>query len=278
MRIIYQPMQKYILTSILLTICCWNASPTPQQYDELLYNGETLLVYLSLPEYFFNSEGLAIDLFEGREPCVMTSCWNGYYKEWEIIDNQLYLTGICSCCYYEDGIKANLETLFKGKVKNGKVKADWVTSTRLAKAGKRIYAVSDYNTIYEKEFEFEFVDGQVISVSKYDNSKSRVSNYGAFGNELPEFIYQNINWDILPPLSQPVKVNLRFSGNEEGKIGDIEIVGNKNHDKIFYEEAIRVMKKISGWAVLYSKEELVRIPYSIKIVFSEENKQKYNSK
>jgi hypothetical protein len=151
---------------------------TPQIPDRLVYNGDTISVYMSLlPDEFYKLDTVKFDdseyinhilnvnLFGNQEACWTTACGNDYRAMWEIVEKQLYLIGIYSCCYYEDSIKADLDTLFKGKIVGGKVKADWITGNFLSCQGKRLFY--DHNMvergIFEYELEFHFEKGELIS-------------------------------------------------------------------------------------------------------------------
>jgi hypothetical protein len=167
--------KKYILTKLFITIGILGAFATPQAPDKLIYKGDTLGVYLKLPNEFYKCDTtiyeidtvpfesinclLNVNLFGDKKTCWTTACGNGYWAGWEVIENQLYLTGIYSCCYYEDSIKADLTSLFKEKVIDGKVKADWVTGNFISLKGKRLFYNHDIvngGGIFEYELELHF--------------------------------------------------------------------------------------------------------------------------
>ena len=245
---------------------------TPQIPDRLIHKGDTLAAFLHLPNEFYKTDTLAVDLFGGKEACLTTACWRGYQAEWRIEEDQLYLIGIYSCCYRKDGIKADLSQLFKNKFKEGKVKADWVTEKVLSDRGKTIAYFQELH-ITEQNIEFEFVNGKLVNTVTYDNSKSRRSAYSQDAVKLKEFIYSNIDWDRIPLKKETVKVLLRYSANEEGKVDDVKVLRGSEDE--FSQEAIRVVKLIPDWDVFYRKGKLVRIPWSVKVIFNEENRLKY---
>ena len=267
-------LKKYILTNLFIVLGFFGMFATPQIPDRLIYNGDTLSVYLYLPDEFYNTNQiLTVNLFGDKKTCETTACGREYQATWEIIDKQLFLTGIYSCCYYEDNIKADLATLFKGKVIDGKVKADWVTTNTFFQAGKQIAFIDFYISIFEKDYEFEFKEGKLLNIKIYDNSKSRKSIYSQNQEKLVDFIYSNIDWNKLPISQKRIRVIVRFSANENGKIDKIEIF--KGDNKIFNKEAIRVIKLIPDWDVFYFKGTHFRLPWNMSILFSEENRKKY---
>lgn len=165
-----------ILTFFLLTVSVEKVLATSQVPDILIYNKDTLWVFANPLEQLSNIDSLRSKLFGDKKGCITTACWREYSAEWTIIDNQLYLTGIFSCCYYEDKIKSDLKQLFGKKFIDGKVKADWVTAKILSPQGKELYYVhSGYESLYEKEVIYEFVNGQLKGTKTFDNSKSKKS-------------------------------------------------------------------------------------------------------
>lgn len=272
--------KKLILSIFLLLIGFIGAFATSQISSKLIYKGDTISVYLnSLPKEFYKKDknlfesNLAANVFGGKEVYLTTSCGDGYLTMWEITENQLYLTGIYSCCYYEDSIKADLTLLFKEKVVNGKVKADWVTEKNV-RGGKGFILWNNDMQVFKQEFEFEFLNGKLLEIKTFDNSKSRESTYRTNEIKLVEFIYSNIDWTKLPIQKESVRVFVQFSANENGKIDEVEVV-RKSDIEIFNQEAARVIKSIPDWDVIYQKGILCRQPYTMPITFSEENREKY---
>ena len=247
---------------------------TPQIPDILIYKGDTLYVYLYLPNEFYKASILKVNLFGDKKTCKTTACGREYQAKWEIIENQLYLTGIYSCCYYEDSIKADLTSLFKGKVINGKAKADWISSKTFAQGGEKLITLDFYMTVFKKEIEFDFHKGKLLNINIFDTSKSRRSVYSQDTEKLLNFIYANINWDNLPKQKEPIRVITRFSANEKGKVDDVEFV-QKSDNEIFNLEAVRVIKSIPDWDVIYNKGQLYRQYFNMPVIFSEENRKKY---
>ena len=299
---------KAFIFFILALLFSLQGFATPQRGDRLIYNGDTLRVHFYLPDEFWESDTTKLDsvefinryisavkLFGNKKLCNITSCY-AYYATWEILENQLYLTGIYSCCYYEDSIKADLNSLFKEKVIDGKVKADWVTGNFISPKGARIlYQHWGYGGIFEYELELHFEKGKLTGTQLYDNGKTRQSEYNQNNEKRTEYIYSNINWDILPKEDTIVKVLVRFSANEDGIIDEVEILKNHNtivvsnanwkitdevedikvYNEIYDQETIRVIQSIPEWDAYFEHGKHVRMSWSMLVVFSEENKLKY---
>ena len=279
--------KKSILTILFTVIGFAGVFATAQYPNILVYNGDTIYVYLSLlPDEFyeidtvtFESSGhkyvdvnrtLTVNLFGVNE----TACYYEFRPTWEITNNQLYLTGIYSGCYYRDSIKADLTSLFKEKVINGKVKADWISLYDVRGGGKELEFFIGDLPVFKKELKFEFLKGKLINVESFDNSKSRKSTYSQDEGKTLSFIYTTIAWDILPKQQMPCKVIARYSANEDGKIDEVEIMKKSDND-IFNQEAVRVIKSIPDWEVIFLRGQLYRHWFSVSILFSEEYREKY---
>jgi hypothetical protein len=262
-----------LLIIILLTVFVESALATPQIPDILIYNNDTLSIFANPLEQLEDVNSLRKKMFSDNKEHWNTACWRGYQAEWTVIDNELYLTAIYSCRYYEDSIKSDLKQLFGEKLINGKIKANWITAKILSPQGKKLYSAhSGYESLYEKEVVFEFVNGQLKGSTTYDNSKSRISIYSQ-DTALQRFIYTNIQWEKLPIQDKPVKVFVQFSGNEQGVIDSVKVM--KGFDVTFDNEALRVVKSIPKWDVYYRLGQYERRVWNLPIVFSEKNRQQY---
>ena len=128
--------------------------------------------------------------------------------------------------------------------------------------------------VFKKEMEFEFLEGKLMNVKTFDNSKSRESTYRQEDRKRANFIYTNIDWDNLPKQQMPLRVITRFSANEDGKIDDVEVM-RKSDNEIFNQEAVRVIKLIPDWDVVFLRGQFSRQWFTMPITFSEENREKY---
>jgi len=248
---------------------------TAQFPDILIYKGDTLSLFANPLEQLFKDDTIAPKLFGDKEGCASTACWRGYQANWELVNNELYLTGIYSCCYDKDSIKADLKALFGEKYQNGKVKADWFTGTIIVPKGKLVYYVHmGYESIYEKELALKIKKGVLIGTKLYDNSKSKQSIYGNDGDKLREFIYSNINWDNIPKLEgKGIRVIVRFSANEKGIVDKAKIFIKTN--PLLENEAIRVIKLIPEWDIFYRHGKHLRVTWTYPILFNEANREQY---
>lgn len=265
--------RKHILIIVALIGYSFKVFGTAQIPDKLIFNGDTISIFSNPLEQIPTIDRLRPKLFGSRQGCSSTACWRGYQAEWEIANDELYLIGIYSCCFYEDSIQADLIQLFGNQYKNGRVKANWVTANILSPQGKQLYYVHmDYASLYEKEVIFEVVNGQLKGKITYDNTKSKKSIYSQ-DTTLLRFIYSNIEWEKLPKQVKPVRVYVQFSANELGIVDSVKLM--KGFDKPFDNEALRVVKSTPEWDVFYRRGQHERRTWNLPIVFSEENKRKF---
>jgi hypothetical protein len=70
-----------------------------------------------------------------------------------------------------------------------------------------------------------------------------------------------------------ITIFVQFSANSKGIIDSTKVVRGYNED--FDNEAIRVIKTIPKWDILYSRGQLVRMNWTMPITFNEDNRRKY---
>jgi len=95
-----------------------------------------------------------------------TGCWRGYFAEWAIDNDKLYLTDIEGML--KDKSKATIDTLFPNS--KGRVFAGWFTGKLFIPIGKMLeYIHSGYETIYEKELIITIEKGNVVDRTIIEN-------------------------------------------------------------------------------------------------------------
>jgi hypothetical protein len=265
---------NFILIYLFLLFPITRTFATIQNPDILVYNGDTLPLFDAPLEQLYKNNTEISKLFGVKKGCWTTACYRGYQAWWTIIDQKLYLTGIYSCCYDEDGIKADLKQLFGGKYLNEKVNADWVNITFIVPKGKLLYYLNmGYESIYETQLELQIEAGTLIGSKTYDNSKAHQSEYSKDQIKLAKFIYSNVNWNALPKLgNKEIKVFVQLSANEKGIIDSVKVL--RSDDERFNNEAIRVTKKIPEWDIIYKLGKFERCPWKPVIIFSEKNRKR----
>ena len=278
-------MRKFYMI-ILFSFLTFNAFGTAQIPDILIYNGDTLSLFSCPLNSYPNQDLINPKVLFGGYGCFFTACWRNYIATWEIIDDELYLIKIRNACFptdlknvsisYKSEIKidsigseyADLKVLFPQRFKNGKVKANWVNEKLYSPQGKLLFYLHDgFQSIYEAELEFTLKEGKVIEINKLDNSKTKKSKYTEDTQLLKEYIYDNIKTENLP-LSDTIKRKVYIcviSADETGKIDSVRVIHGVNG--IYDKEAIRIVKSIPEWEVLFRHGEKINREWTIPIVF-----------
>jgi hypothetical protein len=265
-----------------------NVFGTAQIPDILIYNGDTLSLF-SCPLDSYPDKGLINPkILFGSSGCFYTACWRNYVATWTIDENKLYLVSIRNACYptglnyvaasYNNGSEtpgkefADLELLFPGRFKDGRVVADWYTGTMISPSGKLLYYVHDgFSSIFEKETEFSLERGVLSNIREFNNSKTRKSKYTEKPELVTEFIQNNIDYSVLPETNERIRVIISIiSSDDEGKIDSVRIL--RGYNEIFNREAVRVVKSIPDWEVIYRHGKRIYHSWVVPVIFEKKNK------
>lgn len=275
-------MKNLLLRIFLLSICI-DAYSTAQIPDRLIYNGDTLSLFSCPLDYYPNKDLINPKNLFGGQGCFYTACWRNYVATWKIEDNKLYLIQVRNACYSTDnsyveasfqesidtiGSKfADLKTLFPDRYENGKVFADWVNTTMISPIGKLLFYIHDgYESIFEKELEFTFINRMVVSTRVYDNSKTRTSKYTASPALLRTYLENSINYNNVPYPDKEIRVIVRISGaTEDGKVDGVSIL--RGYNQMYDKEALRVVDSIPEWDVIYRHGKIINRYWVIPIIF-----------
>jgi len=272
---------------ILLFLCLpMKMFGTAQIPDLIIYKGDTLSLCACPLESYPNKELINSKNLFGGKWCAFTACWRNYVATWEIIDDKLYLTKVRNACYptavrniaayYKAGVEkdsigsefADLKLLFPDRYENGIVRADWVSGKLISPQGKLLYYIHDgFESIYEKELEFTIENGKLIETQQFDNSKTKRSEYTKNDELLKDFIRDNINYDNLPK-SDTIKgrVSVKIiSSDDNGKIDSVEVLRGIN--AIYDKEAVRVIKSIPEWDVIYRHGKRISQIWTVPVIF-----------
>jgi hypothetical protein len=278
---------KNIYKIILFLLLPLKLFGTAQEPDLIIYKGDTLFLHACPLGFYPNRELINTqNLFESKLGSCSTGCWRGYIAVWEIDDNKLYLTKIKNHCYLSymssvDSYKnagigidsigsefADLKMLFPERYENGKVRADWMSGKLISPQGNLLYYIhSEFESVYERELAFNIENGLLVGTEWFDNSKTKKSKYTEDTKLLSEFIYSNINYNNLPK-SDTIKGRvtvLIISSDDNGKIDSVQVVRGIN--EIYDAEAVRVIKSIPEWEVIYRHGKRINHLWTVPIKF-----------
>ncbi|MFO8236174.1 MAG: hypothetical protein R6U04_12310 [Bacteroidales bacterium] len=281
-------MRKLII-KIALFVICSQSFGTAQIPDILIYRGDTLRLFDCPLGYLQDKSFTHPKNLFGGNGCFFTACWRNYIATWEIIDDKLYLIRIRNACYgtdqnyvavtYKSGSDtigteyADLKRLFPDKYQDGRVLADWVNARLTSPKGKMLYYFHDgFRSIFEKELEFTIENGLLTRIQEFDNSKTKTSKYTEDLRLATEYIKNNIDYNNLPNNEEVIKVHVIVWGaDDSGKIIDAEVL--RGYNEAYDREALRVVKSIPEWHVLYRHGERIREPViSFAVTFDRKNR------
>ena len=260
-------------TLILIIIGSFSSYATEQAPDRLITGKDTLLLHALPLEPWKKQHDWDKPFFPDSLYNMNTGCWRGYIAHWELKNNRLYLAGIFNC---DQSASADLTILFPGKVKDGRVYADWFSGTVTAYKGNLIYYEhSGFSAIYEHEFELAFAKGRKTSDAYFDNSLSK--NTRMRWSDLAPAIDSLINWSALPAIDEEIKLVLLAKTNERGQPDSVQIL--TPHSEPFNQEALRVLGLLTPrFPIVYKRGKFLPRPYVLSFRFTPEKQQRYRSR
>jgi len=257
---------------------------TGQHFDIVVMNGDTLVTYSDIFRQYPNHKELSEKIYNEVEREDMKVNPQNYvtnehedidYKSiWVVKNDRLVLTEIKSGS--SKVVKVELGIIFRDKVKDGDVQADWLTDTITLCKGKVL--AEGAPPMYENEIELIINNGYLVKSLKYKNHIARISRFRT--NE--SFIYSNVEWDSLPSYKNKyIQAFIEIKPDKKGHFKsvdersfvfiDSQIVTDK--DNAFFKEALRVAKLVPEWDVIYRKNKIVNQLFTV--LFDERMKQKY---
>jgi hypothetical protein len=132
---------------------------TAQIGEKLIYNGEeTWMASEPLNQYLQSRTDI-------KFVSPSTACWRGYFGQWEIKDNNLYLTGLKA--YIEDYKEVDLNYLFPGQ---NIIFANWFNGKIRIPLGEMLdYRHMGYASLFEKDLFLVFENGTLVHQYEVDN-------------------------------------------------------------------------------------------------------------
>ncbi|MGL4229209.1 MAG: energy transducer TonB [Tannerellaceae bacterium] len=239
---------------------------TAQAPDYLIYKGDTLAIYSNPLESFFAKEGRRDRIFD-KYGYKSTACWRGYIGYWELRNDSLFLVEVRG-----KSTNIDLSLIFKDRETDHGIFADWVDSPITSPYGRLLLNIHDgYKSIYEFEREFFFKQGVLTEIKEYDNSKAKSSRFTEDRSLTTKFIQENINYaNIINSTDEDVRVIVEVrSVTPEGKIDSVRVV--RGHDPERDKEAIRVVKSIPDWEVLFRSGKQIQRLWTIPVVFKKKD-------
>ena len=159
---------KQFVVILLLCFLPIKVFSTEQVTDYLIFGKDTLRIYKL--QGYFNSPFEKIDIdsitynIRKHKSVAATYCWRGFYAEWKIIDNKLYLSKVFDCQTHE-AINKIVEEVLGREFVNGLMNADWVNGSFSCGKGYMHYNYYRYNLI------LVFEKGEIIRKDEFQIEK-----------------------------------------------------------------------------------------------------------
>jgi hypothetical protein len=227
---------------LLLTIFSAKVFSTSQVSDYLILNKDTLYLYSS-PLEQIDSIRFKI-IFRKSDYFLSSGCWRGFYAEWKIINNMLYLSKVFDC-EYNGNINNFIEKILGRKFINGLLEAEWVNGTFWC--GKNTAnTLSIFHNVYKYEIKLMVENGKIINTKEYNYIPCKYEDKDVLLN----FIMKNTNWNNYISNSYlQFEAELRI--NNLGKLQNVKITQSNNPS--FNNEIIICLKQLHCWPVYYWK-------------------------
>ena len=262
-------MKNKLLLTIIFALLFNYLYATPQIRDRVFWNGLEChsIPSVKLEEHFSEQEVMRLNQLSNE--WNVTSNYRGYWFEFEIENDSLYLKGIVN-----DDEENIMESII------GTSDRKWMchySDTMYLGYDESMFDDAFWTMIYESEMTVVFKDG-IVQWVKDNQSKSKYSQYDHNVLLFSEFIYCNTRWDELDSktLQEKPVVYLRYDIDTLGKIGEIKVLKSSGY-AAFDKEAIRVIRSIPGFSVSFVKGKYIPHSYNFSYIFDLEKAKKNGS-
>lgn len=168
-------MKRFVVIFVFLLFSIKGFS-TYQVEDYLIIDKDTL--YFSNSQKYISPleqiENISHKIAKYRElEYISSGCWRGFYAEWKIIDNTLYLSKVFDFATHEV-INKTIEKILGRKFINGLLKADWVNGSFLCGKDVDTTVLQLYMSSYIHNYKLIIEKGEMISIDEYHKKTSRL--------------------------------------------------------------------------------------------------------
>ncbi len=252
-------MKKNTLLLGLFLVICKLSFSTTQVRDVLYWNGTTYHVYPFIHVEKRFSEAQKTKLNERVKDHIATSNWRGYYFEFEICRDSLFLVSI------KDDHQEDLMAFVLGS--NARIMMDDFSDTLYLGYGKSFYDPWFPTMIYESEMTVVFKNGIACWHEDHRN-KSKHAELPNNTMKWNECIYSSIRWDALDQniLAEKPKAYVNFSTDSLGKVCDVTLLKSSGYSD-FDEEAMRVVASLPEFSAHFVCGKYLNHKYTQPVVF-----------
>jgi len=272
-------MKNFFLTILLTGFSFAGLATGPGIYDKLIISKDTFLIKQSPLYQLFQKKNIYQNALWTGITDYVPSWDKSFIGIWEIKNDSLFLNEILLISSEGTICTKNIihNCFLSEKIKNEQIFADWYAGDLISPRGKKLfYCSNSEDNIFESDMIYEIKDGLNVKFGLYNNSKSQQSEY--FDNPilLKTHIYSKIHWEKVSAEidSTDKKVYCRIiSCDDNAKVDSIAVV--RGISPLLNAEAIRVIKSIPQWQIIY-KKGVRKTPYFIiPINFNLKNMNQY---
>lgn len=255
-------MEKVIITYFLLLFSLCDCYSTPQIGDRLIYKGDTIRIYPFILEQYINNSPLKDVIYSQIDHLMIKSsvCWHGFISVFELRNDSLFLQKV----YGRD----NIDLLKTFGIRDN-IFVSWYSGTLTSPKNLKIYEHDNWGGHYEFETDFLITKG-ILKRTKIFHNIILPSEYSKSTVFLVNFIKSNIDYSRVKPVDKKITVITRIEDvDDNGKITKVSVI--KGHDG-YNEEAIRVIKSIPQWQVMWCRGVKLHIRWTIPVTFEPRGK------
>jgi len=137
---------------------------TAQSMEQIIYEGKLMYMAAEPLEQYIADLPDPIEFIAPN-----TACWRGYFGEWEISDDNLYLTGFTGYINSPEEMYKTVDLSYLFPDQN-KVFAEWFSGEIRIPLGKmKQYVHMGYESKFEKDLYIEILSGKIISKIEISN-------------------------------------------------------------------------------------------------------------
>ncbi|ADR20943.1 hypothetical protein MATR_14310 [Marivirga tractuosa] len=255
---------------IIVIICFGNHQlfATGQAAERIIYEGDTLEL-LSLPlEDILGEYEERIKKYPSLKGMCSTGLWRNYIGYWKIENSKLYLIDVFKCGEHANSL---LEEIFD---QVSPIKADWYTGKLFIQHGKQIkYQHSGFERYYEQETVITIEQGRLKNKEFFTNGYLKDDpGFSCEADSIMAKVHNMIKWEELPELSKDFKIYVSLT---TGAKDSLSIIKSKAPE-LYADELNRVLEEFSELKKFYSRGEPVRERFAFPVIFSEEQRKRFD--
>ena len=205
---------KYVFPLIILVtfFCPKNLYASPQVPDYLIYQGDTFPIYRLLVEEFIEKTGAEDNdsLFDLKfREGVATNCWRGYQaifvveKDTLFLDNMIYAGELEMDTLDLGSSKAKMKSLFKNRLANGRVHANWVSDGIFLPIKGLLRWDGVFVASFEHEIKLQIKKGIVkgeLPIQNYIDDSDKINRRNSDEDEVIDTLFvliETLDWEKL---------------------------------------------------------------------------------